>query len=181
MYNKNKSEEVEQPRHRVNHQIRVPSVRVVKDGTQMGIMATDKARGMAQDSDLDLVEIVPNAKPPVCAIMDYGRFKFEQKLKDKERLKKQRENQIKLKVLVIKPVTSDHDLATKLNQAKEFLTDGKKVQFTIAFKGRHLAHKERGTELVNRIIADLAEVGSVECPPAMESNNLICRLQPKGI
>ena len=131
--------------NRVNWQIRVPQVRVVRDEEQLGVMPTDAARKMAMDDGLDLVEIAPTAKPPVCRIMDYGRFKYEQNIKKKEAAKKQRESQVQLKEIRLRPAIQDHDIETKINQAKKFIEEGCRVQFNLQFKGyRELNHKDQG-------------------------------------
>lgn len=169
-----------QSQTRINYGIRVSMVRVVRDGEQLGVMSTDKAREIAQDDGLDLVELVSNVSPPVCGILDYGKYKFDQKIKDKEKAKKQRESQQKLKILTLRPVTDDHDLKNKLSQATNFLSEGKIVQFVVVLKGRELAHRDRGIEILKRIIIDMAEVAIVDLNPKMEGDKrMICRLLPK--
>lgn len=165
---------------RVNFQIRVPKVRVVHDEQQLGIMSTDDARRLAQEKGLDLVEIAPQAQPPVCKIMDYGRYKYEQQIKKKDSLRKQREAQIQLKEIRLRPGIAEHDVLTKLAQAKKFLAEGKRVQFNLQFFGkRELSHKEQGFAVINKIISDLAEVGSVERTPKMEGSGIVCLVCPK--
>ena len=166
---------------RINFNIRVPNVRVVQEGQQLGIMPTDQARQRAMDAGLDLVEIVPNAQPPVCEIVDYGKRKFEEKIKQKESAKKQRESQVQLKEIRLRPGIGTHDVETKVNQAKGFLAEGKNVQFNLQFKGhREMSHKEQGFSVINKIVADLAGVCAVEKAPKMEGNRITCRLTPKG-
>ena len=139
--------------NRVNWQIRVPQVRVVRDEEQLGVMPTDAARKMAMDDGLDLVEIAPTAKPPVCRIMDYGRFKYEQNIKKKEAAKKQRESQVQLKEIRLRPAIQDHDIETKINQAKKFIEEGCRVQFNLQFKGyRELNHKDQGFTVMQKIV-----------------------------
>jgi translation initiation factor IF-3 len=121
--------------NRVNWQIRVPQVRVVRDEEQLGIMPTDQARKLAMDEGLDLVEIAPTAKPPVCRIMDYGRFKYEQNIKKKEASKKQRESQVQLKEIRLRPAIQEHDIETKLNQAKKFLEEKSKLEAVLTLLG----------------------------------------------
>lgn len=165
---------------RINYQIRVPQVRVVRGEEQLGVMTTDAARKLAQDAGLDLVEVAPQARPPVCKIMDYGRFNFEQKLKQKEASKKQRESQVQLKELRLRPGIADNDVDTKINQAKKFLSDGYKVQFNLQFRGhREMSHKDKGFLVMNKIIESLTECSIVERIPKMEGNKLICCLSPK--
>lgn len=165
---------------RTNWQIRVPNVRLFKDEQPLGIVSTDEARRLATEAGLDLVEVVATARPPVCKIMDYGRFKYEQKLKQKEQIKRQRESQIHLKEIRLRPGTGEHDLETKVNQAKKFIEDGMKVQFNLEFKGsRELFNRDQGFTVVNRVLALLNEVVSVERMPKMEGKKIICVVAPK--
>jgi translation initiation factor IF-3 len=166
--------------HRTNFQIRVPQVRVTRGEEQLGIMPTDHARRMAMDEGLDLVEIAPTAKPPVCRIMDYGRYKYEQNIKKKEAAKKQREAQSQLKEIRLRPGIAEHDTDTKIAQAKKFLAEGNKVQFNLQFRGRReLSHKEQGFQVMHRVVEALAEIGNVEKTPAMEGNRIVCSFAPK--
>lgn len=166
---------------RINWQIRVPQVRVVKDEEQLGIMSTDAARKLAQDDGLDLVEIVPQARPPVCRIMDYGRFKYEEKIKKKESAKKQRESQVQLKELRLRPGIADHDTDTKINQAKKFLEEGHRVQFNLQFRGqREMSHKDQGFAVMKRVTESLGSICIVEKAPKLEGNRITCCLAPKA-
>ena len=166
--------------NRVNYQIRVPQVRVIKGEQQLGVMSTDQARKLAQEEGMDLVEVAPEARPPVCKIMDYGRFKFEQRLKKKEAQKRQRESQVQLKEIRLRPGIADNDVATKINQAKKFLEDGCKVQFNLQFRGqRELSHKDQGFAVMNKVVETLNELAIVDRMPKMEGNKLICCLSPK--
>jgi len=167
--------------HRINRNIRIPQVRVIMGEQQLGIMPTDKALKIAQDNNLDLVEVAPEAKPPVCKILDYGRFKYEQKIKKKEASKKQRESKVELKELRLRPGIQDHDIETKINQAKKFIEDGDKVQFNLQFRGaREMSHKEQGFVVMNKIIQSLSEISDVEKMPKLEGNKIICILTPKN-
>jgi translation initiation factor IF-3 len=169
-----------QDEHRTNFHIRVPQVRVVKDDEQLGIMSTDQARRLAQDEGLDLVELVPNAKPPVCRIMDYGRFKYEQNIKKKEAAKKQRDSQVQLKEIRLRPGIADHDVGIKVEQAKKFFADGCKVQFVLQFRGhRELTLKEQGFRVMQRVIEMLSESVSIERSPSMEGKFITCVFAPK--
>ena len=166
--------------NRINWQIRVPQVRVVREEEQLGIMATDEARRIAQDDGLDLVEIAPAARPPVCRIMDYGRFKYEQNIKKKENAKKQRESQIQMKELRLRPGIADHDTDTKISQAKKFLEEGCRVQFNLQFRGqREMSHREQGFIVMKRVTEALQEVCVVEKAPKLEGNRITCCLAPK--
>lgn len=166
--------------NRVNWQIRVPQVRVVRGEEQLGVMYTDEARRIAQDEGLDLVEIAPQSRPPVCRIMDYGRFKYEEKVKKKENDKKQRESQVQLKELRLRPGIADHDTDTKINQAKKFLEEGNRVQFNLQFKGkREISHKDQGFVVMRKVIEALQSFCIVEREPKLEGNRIICCLAPK--
>ncbi len=165
---------------RLNFQIRVPQVRVVQEGRQLGIMSTDDARKLSQEAGLDLVEIVPNAQPPVCEIKDYGKWRFDEKIKAKESARKQRESQVQLKEIRLRPGIGPGDVETKMNQAKEFLSEGKCVQLNLQFRGhRELSNREQGFNVVNKMVADLSPVAVVDKPPKMEGNRITCRLTPK--
>jgi translation initiation factor IF-3 len=166
--------------NRLNWQIRVPQVRVIKDEEQLGIMPTDQARKLAMDNGLDLVEIVPNAKPPVCRIMDYGRYKYDQNIKKKETAKKQRESQVELKEIRLRPAIAEHDIETKVNHAKNFLSENCRVQFNLQFRGqREMGHREQGFAVLKKIMACLENESIVEKKPAMEGNRIICIFAPK--
>jgi len=167
--------------NRINWQIRVPQVRVVKGEEQLGVMPTDEARRLAQDEGLDLVEIAPQSRPPVCRIMDYGRFKYDEKVKKKESAKKQRESQVQLKELRLRPGIADHDTDTKINQAKKFLEEGNRVQFNLQFRGqREMSHKDQGFVVMKRVTEALAPVCIVEKAPKLEGNRITCCLAPKA-
>lgn len=167
---------------KVNFQIKSPTIRVVCDGNQLGIMPTEKARNIAYESGLDLVEIAPQAQPPVCSIMDYGKFKYEQKIKDKEQKKKQREQTNQLKEIRLRPMIAAHDVTTKLEQAKKFIEEGKRVQFNLLFKNNRelFTNRQNATELMKKIVEEIKEVANVEKMPAMEGKNLVCRISPKN-
>jgi translation initiation factor IF-3 len=166
--------------HRINWQIRVPQVRVVREEEQLGVMSTDHARRLAEEEGLDLVEIAATAKPPVCRIMDYGRYRYEQNIKKKEGAKKQRESQVQMKEIRLRPLIADHDTETKINQAKKFLSDGCKVQFNLQFKGRReLSHKEQGFVVMHKVMESLQQAGVCEKRPTMEGNRIVCFFTPK--
>lgn len=163
---------------RVNFNIRCPTVRVVQDGKQLGIMPIDVARRQATDAGLDLVEIAPMAQPPVCSIMDYEKFRYEQKQKEKEQKKNQKKNEIK--ELRLRPGIQEHDIGTKADAVRRFLEDGKKVQLNLQFKNREITHKDEGFRVMSQIIKNLADIAIVERAPSMEGNRLTCRLEPKS-
>jgi translation initiation factor IF-3 len=165
---------------RVNWQIRVPQVRLIKDEKQLGVVSIDRARKIAEEAGLDLVEVAPEAKPPVCKIIDFGRFKYESQLKKKEQLKKQKEAQVELKELRLRPTIEKHDIDVKVSQAKKFLEDGMKVQLNLLFKGqREMAHKEKGFIVINGIIKSLEELAVLDKSPKFDGSKIICRLSPK--
>jgi translation initiation factor IF-3 len=165
---------------RVNWQIKSPQVRVVRDEEQLGVLPIDQARKLAMDQGLDLVEIAPTAKPPVCRIMDYGRFKYEQNIKKKDAAKKQKESQVQVKEIRLRPAIQDHDIETKVNQAKKFIEDKSKVQFNLLFKGfRELGHKEQGFMVMQKILKSMEDFATVEKMPVLEGNRITCSFTPK--
>lgn len=168
-------------RLRVNFQIRVPQVRIIKDGQQLGVMPTEKARNIAFDEGLDLVEMVPNAHPPVCHIIDFSKYKYEQKMKIKENNKRQREMAQVLKEIRLSPAIDQHDLDIKIKHIIEFLQDDKKVQITMKFRSRELQNKSTGVDKVNMIIDKCKELCCLELQPKFEGSRLVCRLAPRLI
>lgn len=162
---------------RVNRAIRVPEVRVVnEDGQQLGVMPTDAARDIAARIGLDLVEISPNGTPPVCKIMDYGRFKYEQK--KKAATAKRSQHQSQLKEIKLRPQIDEHDLAFKLRAAERFLIEGDKVKATVTFRGREMQHQQIGRDLLTRVVQRLAELAKAESHPQMEGRMLSLILAP---
>jgi translation initiation factor IF-3 len=162
----------------MNNQIRVPEIRCIdENGEQMGIIPTRQALVRAHEAGLDLVEISATCKPPVCRIMDHGKFKFEQEKKKKEQKKKQ--NIVKLKEVKFHVNVGDHDYETKLRHAREFIEDGDRVKVSLMFRGRENAHKELGFELMKRIVADTAEYASVEQTPRLMGRNMYMMIIPK--
>ena len=155
----------------MNRAIRVVEVRVVnEDGQQLGVMATDAARDVASRLGLDLVEISPTARPPVCKIMDYGRYKYE--LKKKAAVAKKTQHQTQVKEIKLRPRTSDHDLDFKLRNARRFLIDGDKVKCTVMFRGREIVHTRVGRELLVRVAKELESIAAPESNPQMEGRTL---------
>ncbi len=146
------------------------------DGENVGVVAIDEAQQIAIDADLDLVEIVPNAKPPVCRVMDYGKFKFEQSKKAHAAKKKQK--LIHVKEIKFRPGTEEGDYQTKLKKLVEFLTNGDKTKVTIRFRGREMMHQELGVRLLDRIEDDLSEYGEVEQRPKLEGRQLVMVFAP---
>ena len=156
----------------------MPEVRVIgDDGAQLGVMNTREALRLAQDKGLDLVEIAPQAQPPVCRIIDYGKFQYEAKKKAGEAKKKQ--VVITVKEVKFRPGTDEHDYQFKMKHSREWLQDGDKVKATIFFRGREITHRELGQVLLERLEHDLAEVGEVEARPRMEGNQMFLIFAPK--
>ena len=166
--------------YRINRQIKAKEVRVVdQDGKQIGIMPLADALKIAEERGLDLVEIAPQANPPVCKILDYGKFIYEQKKKEKEAKKKQREHAMEVKDINLSLRIDEHDLKVKLKHMREFLEDGDKVRIRIKFRGREHAHPELGDRLVKRILDELFDVGQLESEPKKEGAFLTLSLLPK--
>jgi len=163
---------------RKNGEIRVPRVRVIgSDGEMIVVLSRDEALRMAEDEGLDLVEIQPNADPPVCKVMDFGKFRFEQQKKASEAKKKQK--QVEIKELKFRPTTDVGDYAIKLRNLRRFLEEGDKVKITIRFRGREMAHQELGEAMVKKIAADIAEEAVIEQYPRMEGRLMIMMIAPK--
>lgn len=164
-------------RAQINDQIEASQVRLIDDdGTQVGVVSIDEALQKAAAKELDLVEISPDAEPPVCKIMDYGRHLFEQKQKQKESRKKQK--QIQIKEIKFRPGTDIGDYEIKLRSLKRFLEEGNKAKVTVRFRGREMAHQELGVQLLERVEADLAEYGTVDQRPNMEGRQAIMVISP---
>lgn len=164
--------------HRTNERIRVPSVRVIdEDGEQLGVMDTRDAVQKAREMGIDLVEIAPNAKPPVCRIIDYGKFLYEEKKKTAEAKKKQ--VTVEVKEVKFRPGTDDHDYSYRMKHAREWLSDGDKVRAAIAFRGREMTHRELGAKILKKLTEDLADIADVEVFPKMEGYQMFTILVPK--
>ena len=162
----------------INEQIRDKEVRVIgEDGEQLGIMSSKDALKMAREAELDLVKIAPTAKPPVCKIVDYGKYRYEQMRKEKEAKKKQKT--IAIKEIRFSPNIDTNDLNTKVNQARKFLTKGDKVKVSIRFRGRELAHTEIGIDILNDFAAKLEDVAVIEKPAKVEGRSMVMFLAEK--
>jgi len=163
-------------RQRVNERIRVPQVRVItEEGEQLGVMTTSDALDKARQAGLDLVEVAADSKPPVCRIMDYGKYRYQQK----KRLSKQHVHQSKLKEVWLHPKTGEHDLLVKVEKAREFLTNKDRVQVVVKFRGRENAHVAEGSKVLYRMIEMLEDVGKIEIPPKPGLRQVVCTLAPK--
>jgi len=167
-----------QPRTRINRQIRISPVRVIADdGQQLGVLSIDEAIAAAQERGLDLVEVAPLARPPVVKIMDYGKFKFEQA--KAARAAKKKQHVIHLKDVKYRPGIDEHDFAFKTRHAREFLQDGNKVKVTMMYRGRQMAHIELGREVLDRVAAELKDIGKIEQEPRLEGRNMSMVMAPK--
>lgn len=163
---------------RINEEIRVREVRLIdENGDQIGIVPTREALEMAMDRGLDLVEIAPGAKPPVCRLMDYGKFRYEQSKRDKEARKKQKV--ITVKEVKMRPRIEDHDFMVKARHARKFLEAGDKVKVTIMFRGREISHADLGRDLCSKFADELKNVALVEKDPKVEGKNMIMILTPR--
>lgn len=167
-------------RYRINYNIKSKQVRVFKDKNSLGIFTIEQAVKMAFEEELTLIEVVPTANPPICQIADYGKFMYEEKVKEKEKLKKQRESVVCIKEIRLTPVISQNDIDTKIKNAIMFLEENKKVQFNMQFKSRHIVvNKETGFKIMEQISNACNIKGNVEYGPKFEGNKLICRIAPK--
>jgi len=163
---------------RVNRMIRISPLRVIApDGEQLGIMSVDEALAAAEARGLDLVEVAPMARPPVCRIMDFGKFKFEQAKAARAAKKKQKV--IELKEIKFRPGIDEHDFDFKVRHAREFLAEGNKVKVTMMFRGRQMAHPELGREVLDRVAEGLADIAKIEQEAKLEGKNMTMLLTPK--
>ena len=160
-----------------NNRITAPEVQVIgSDGDNIGILNTNEAISMAKQQGLDLIEIAPNAKPPVCKIIDIGKFKYD--AQKKANVAKKKQKIILLKEIKMRPVTETHDYDFKVKNAKKFIGKGDKVKFTIRFKGRELQHSHLGKELMDKIKVDMQDIGKVELHPKFDGKQMIMVIQP---
>ncbi len=167
----------ERDQTRVNERIRVPEVRVIDDeGNQIGVMKTPDALTFAQERDLDLVEVAPEARPPVCRVLDYSKYKYEQAQKLKQARKHQQ--QITVREIKFRPKIAEHDYDTKKHHVERFLRHKDKVKVTIMFRGREVTHPERGTAILDRLAEELSELGVVEQRPMQEGRNMTMMMAP---
>ncbi|MFN6976582.1 MAG: translation initiation factor IF-3 [Gemmobacter sp.] len=163
---------------RVNDRIRAQEIRLIgADGENIGVVTPGRAMMMAEEAGLDLVEISPTAVPPVCKIMDFGKFKYEQQKREAEARKKQKI--IEIKEIKFRPGTDTHDYDVKMRSVQRFLEEGDKVKITLRFRGREMAHQQLGVELLNRVAADVAQLGKVESMPRLEGRQMVMMIGPK--
>lgn len=162
---------------RINDRIRAPEIRLIgAEGENLGVVTPHRARELADEAGLDLVEISPNAVPPVCKIMDFGKFKYEQQKKEAEARKNQKI--IEIKEIKFRPGTDDHDYDVKMRSVVRFLNDGDKVKVTLRFRGREMAHMDLGRELLERVAKDVAELGKIESMPKVEGRQMVMMIGP---
>jgi translation initiation factor IF-3 len=163
---------------RLNQEIDNPRVRLIDmNGTNLGVVSIDEAQRMADQAELDLVEIVPNADPPVCRVMNYGKYKFEQSKKAQQSRKKQK--QIQVKEVKFRPGTEEGDYRVKIRNITRFLSEGDKAKVTIRFRGREMMHQELGAQLLQRVESDLEGIGAVEQRPKLEGRQMVMVLSPR--
>jgi translation initiation factor IF-3 len=163
-------------KQKINEQIRVSPIRVIaEDGSQLGVMPTAQALARAREVELDLVEVAPTENPPVCRIMDFGKFKYQQK----KRQAKGQAHQMKIKEIRLRPKTGDHDVAVKVARAREFLAEKNKVIVSVMFRGREMAHLEEGRRVIDEVLAQLTDVAKVEGTPLQQGKRMVCTLAPK--
>jgi len=169
---------IQKQRVRINEQIKVPEVRLISaDGQQVGVMPTKEALARAVEANLDLVEVAPQATPPVCRIMDYGKYKYQQSKKQQEA--RRRQTTIQVKEIKVRPKIEEHDMAFKLRNTRRFLSEGDKVKISVIFRGREIAHTDRGFRMLAQMSEALAEVAVVEQHPKLEGRNLSMIVSPK--
>src|SRR6478735_1908318 len=162
---------------RINHRIRVPEVRVIAEEEQLGILPTHEALRLAEERGLDLVEISPRAFPPVCRIMDYGKYKYEE-AKKKQQAKK-RASTVETKEIKFRPKTEEHDMAFKVKHVRRFLEGGNKVRLAVVFRGREITHPQTGMNVLNRVVEMCSDIAAVEATPNMEGRRMIMVIAPK--
>jgi len=165
---------------RINEKITSREVRVIGlEGNQLGIFSTPDAINIARESSCDLVEVSPNASPPVCRIMDYGKFKYQQSKKSNQG-KRQTHSVSQIKEVKVRPRTDVHDLEVKIRNIKKFLSHGDKAKVTLMFRGREIAHPELGKGVMDKIAEEIQDIGVVENPPKLEGRNMIMLIAPKS-
>lgn len=169
---------IQKQRVRINEQIKVPEIRLIgPDGQQVGVMPVKEALARAAEANLDLVEVAPQANPPVCRIMDYGKYKYQQSKKQQEA--RRRQTIIQVKEVKVRPKIETHDMDFKMRNARRFLSEGDKVKISVIFRGREIAHTDRGFRLLARISEMLADIANVEQHPKLEGRNLSMIVSPK--
>ena len=161
----------------INQEIKATTVRVIEEGQQLGIMSLTEALEMAAKASLDLVEVAPNSTPPVCRIMDYGKFRYQQS--KKQQVAKKSQSIIQVKEIRIRPKTDDHDLQVKIKHIKKFLTQNDKVKITMMFRGREMAYTDLGKKIMEEVQRALADVCIIDQHPRLEGRNMVMMVSPK--
>ncbi|MEQ4618264.1 MAG: translation initiation factor IF-3 [Corticimicrobacter sp.] len=165
-------------KHRINGEIRVPEVRLIGiEGEQLGVVKTVEALRLSEQNEVDLVEIAPTAEPPVCRLMDYGKFRYQEQKRQQEARSKQKV--IQVKEVKFRPATDEGDYQVKLRNLKRFLDDGDKAKVTLRFRGREMAHQEFGMKVLERVRDDLVELAQVEAMPKLEGRQMVMVLAPR--
>ncbi len=171
-----KTAQPEPKRQRINEEIRITPIRVISDnGDQLGIISTEDALKEARRTGLDLVEVAPNERPPVCRIMDFGKFKYQQK----KRQHRTHTHQTKIKEIRFRPKTGAHDIQVKVNRARDFIAHNDKVIISVIFRGREMAHVEEGRRVLGEVLEQLEDVAKVESSPSQHGRRLVCTVAPK--
>ena len=171
-----RTEKIDRKHVRINDQIRVPSVRAVSnDGKQLGVITIDEALRISREAGLDLVEVAPNEQPPVCRVMDYGKYKYQQRKKHHTG----KVHHTKIKEIRLRPKTGDHDINFKVKQARGFLDNRDKVQVSVVFRGREIVHVAEGRRVIEKVIEQLSDVGKIETPPAQQGRRIVSTIAPK--
>ena len=167
---------VERNQTRINDQIRITPVRVVSsDGEQLGVIPTEEALNVAREAGLDLVEVAPNERPPVCRVMDYGKYKYQQRKKQN----RSSSHHTKTKEIRLRPKTGQHDIDFKVKQAISFLQARDKVQISVVFRGREIVHVQEGRRVMEGVVEALADHGKIELPPTQQGRRIVCTIAPK--
>ncbi|HDZ13162.1 MAG TPA: translation initiation factor IF-3 [Bacteroidetes bacterium] len=163
---------------RINEEITAPQVRVIdENGEQMGVISLEKALKLAEEKELDLVEVAPTARPPVCKILNYGKFRYEKSKRDKDQKKKQ--HVIIVKEVRLRPKIGEHDFLYKMKHAREFLEAGNRLKVTVMFRGREMVYKEFGYKIINRVVEELSDISKVEKGPVSEGRHIVLFLTRK--
>ncbi len=174
-----RSTAISRQRTRVNTGIRAREVRVIDvTGEQLGVMSVPQALALAEERELDLVEVAPNANPPVCRLMDYGKYLYEQQKRDRESRRAQK--QIEIKEVRLRPKTGEHDIQVVLRKARKFLDDGAKVRVRIRFRGREIVHRDVALDLMKRVAEELKDVAEIESRPSFEGRSMVMILAPSA-
>jgi translation initiation factor IF-3 len=163
--------------HRINHRIRAQEVRVIYEGEQLGVMPTYQALRVAEDKGFDLVEISPGASPPVCRIMDYGKFKYEEAKKKQQQRKSQ--TTFETKEIKFRPKTDEHDMDFKVKHIRRFLEEGNKVRLAVVFRGREMTHPQTGKAVLDRVVDRCADIATVEVTPNLDGRRMVMLVAPK--